>query len=311
MLSISCKPQRRSSRWGLILSTVTWLLAAHIGPAAAQDDYVGSDICAECHQEKFEQIMPSKHGQTADLRTPFAQHGCETCHGPGAVHAAAEGEELGGLVVFGGKSGVPAEAQNGLCLQCHQDTRRIHWQDSAHAAADLSCSDCHRVHQPDGVLRKMEETAVCFTCHWQVRADLHKASHHPVREGGLVCTDCHNAHGSDGPSSLLALTLNQACYSCHAEKRGPFLWEHEPVTDDCSNCHLPHGSNHPALLTQRAPFLCQQCHQTLSGGGTILSHVRRFLDASGGERFVAGNSCMNCHSQVHGSNHPSGNSLQR
>ena len=39
--------------------------------------------------------------------------------------------------------------------------------------------------------------------------------------------------------------LNDTCYDCHAEFRGPYLWEHAPVPEDCSNCHDPHGSNHP------------------------------------------------------------------
>ncbi len=280
-----------------------------------EEDYVGSEICAECHEDKFEQILPSKHGQTADLRTPFGQHGCETCHAAGSTHAGSEGEERGGLIVFGADTGVAVARQNGSCLNCHQDTRRLHWQGSAHDASALSCANCHKVHQPDGVLRKAEEMDVCLGCHWQVRADLYKASHHPIREGGIVCTDCHNPHGSDGPKSLKALTLNQACYACHADKRGPFLWEHEPVTDLCTNCHVPHGSNNPALLMRRAPLLCQQCHQTLSGGGATagnaLGHVRLFLDAAGQAQFVAGYSCMNCHSQVHGSNHPAGVALQR
>ena len=55
-------------------------------------------------------------------------------------------------------------------------------------------------------------------------------------------------------------TVNETCYTCHAEKRGPFLWEHSPVVDDCTNCHTPHGSTKPALLKARVPWLCQECH---------------------------------------------------
>ncbi len=42
--------------------------------------------------------------------------------------------------------------------------------------------------------------------------------------------------------------MNETCYTCHADKRGPFLWEHQPVNEDCTNCHTPHGSNITPLL---------------------------------------------------------------
>ena len=64
--------------------------------------------------------------------------------------------------------------------------------------------------------------------------------------------------------ALLALYLLEC-----RQQRGPFLFEHEPVQDDCSECHNPHGSVNDQLLTARPPFLCQQCHQTSS------HHTRR------------------------------------
>ena len=294
------------------------LFAAPVVPAAAPDggtppggDFVGADICAECHEDKFDQILPSKHAQMNDLRTPFAKQGCETCHGRGETHSLSEGEELEGLVVYGKDSDVPPDEQNAQCLSCHQDTGRMHWQGSAHEAADLVCTSCHLIHQPDGVLHRAREMDVCTSCHSKVRADLYKASAHPIRQGQLTCSDCHSPHGSAGHRALNRLTLNQQCFSCHAEKRGPFLWEHEPVTEDCSTCHFPHGSNNPALLVRRGPMLCQACHQQVIGGG-FSSHINRKRDWGGGhDRFLAGANCQNCHSQVHGSNHPSGAVLAR
>ena len=82
------------------------------------------------------------------------------------------------------------------------------------------------------------------------------------------------------------------------------------MTEDCSACHLPHGSNNSALLARRGPFLCQQCHQNV---GMAAGHINQKRDwgAAGNARFLFGANCMNCHSQVHGSNHPSGAALQR
>jgi len=296
---------------GLLIGLPLISSAADEEPAGG--DYVGSDVCSECHEDKFEQILPSRHAQMNDMRTPFADHGCETCHGLGETHAASEGEEFAGLVVYGAKSAVPPDDQNARCLGCHQDTGRMHWQGSAHESADLVCTSCHLIHQPDGVLHKDQERDVCTSCHWQVRADMHKASAHPIRQGLLTCTDCHSPHGSDGPRSLKTLTLNQNCYQCHMEKRGPFLWQHEPVMEECTICHNPHGSNNLALLVRRPPQLCQECHQVL--GGTLAGHINRELEwgagGPGGGQLIYGASCLNCHSQVHGSNHPSGPVFQR
>jgi DmsE family decaheme c-type cytochrome len=127
----------------------------------------------------------------------------------------------------------------------------------------------------------------------------------------MTCSGCHSAHGSTTVAALNKPTLNQTCYSCHAEKRGPMLWEHQPVTEDCSLCHTAHGSVRPALLTKSPPLLCQQCHS--SAGHPSVARTSNSLPggSAGGSIFVVGGSCTNCHSQVHGSNHPSGVKLMR
>ena len=55
-------------------------------------------------------------------------------------------------------------------------------------------------------------------------------------------------------------TVNQQCYSCHAEKRGPYVFSHPPVDENCLSCHNPHGSSHTFLLNEKVPNLCQDCH---------------------------------------------------
>src|SRR5439155_768201 len=79
-------------------------------------------------------------------------------------------------------------------------------------------------------------------------------------EGKTSGSDCHKPRGSVTRPLIKADSVNQLCYACHSEKRGPFIWEHAPVRKSCSECHLPHGSSHESLLMVRRPFLCQQCH---------------------------------------------------
>jgi DmsE family decaheme c-type cytochrome len=126
---------------------------------------------------------------------------------------------------------------------------------------------------------------------------MYRNAHMPVREGAMECSSCHAVHGSVTTALLNHDTINDGCYSCHAEKRGPFLWEHAPVNENCLDCHDPHGSIRQAMLRLNPPRLCQQCHIE------TLHPTEARLPTS---KFAIGRSCMNCHSNVHGSNHPSG-----
>jgi hypothetical protein len=58
------------------------------------------------------------------------------------------------------------------------------------------------------------------------------------------------------------------------------------------------------MLTRRAPLLCQQCHS--QAGHPSLSLTAAGLPGGSPSALVVGSSCLNCHGEVHGSNHPSG-----
>jgi len=287
----------------------------------------GADTCIKCHDEDSEfpvfSIFKTKHAQPADKRTPFAGSQCEACHGPGTDHAkkVAPGEKQAPIIGFGTKSKLSADAlnplssekQNQVCLGCHQGNARIGWNASAHEGGNLACANCHKVHAShDTVLTKATQPEVCYKCHQKQRADFSKPSAHPVRSGQLTCSDCHKPHGSNTTTALLANpTKNQTCYTCHAEKRGPLLWEHAPVAEDCGLCHSPHGSVHSALLKKSPPLLCQQCHSANDHAAVARTVAGLPGGSSGPSGFLLAGSCTNCHSQVHGSNHPSGVKLMR
>jgi DmsE family decaheme c-type cytochrome len=102
----------------------------------------------------------------------------------------------------------------------------------------------------------------------------------------------------------------ETCTTCHSDLRGPYAWEHQPVTEDCATCHAAHGSSNPGMVKLRGPLLCQSCHS--QQGHPSFGYGPSGLPggASPATALALGN-CMNCHSQVHGSNHPSGSSLTR
>ena len=276
------------------------------------DGFIGADVCVACHEDKIQTMEQSPHGQSSDPRAPFGQKDCETCHGAGMKHIESEDRQC--VVSLKGSYGENVAERNDICLSCHKDGDLTHWFSSIHEAEDMACVSCHTIHKPNAVIERSTQAEVCYQCHKDIRAQTFRASSHPIREGKVICSDCHSPHSSTEQSSLKHFSINQNCYSCHAEKRGPFLWEHYPVSEDCTLCHRVHGSNHQALLNKPGPQLCQQCHATEAAGGGR-THISRFQDYSSTDsrraRFSVGLNCANCHSKVHGSNHPSGAALQR
>ena len=291
--------------------------AAQSGPPApAVSGYSaqGADTCLFCHSidNKVMGIFRTAHARPDDPRGPFGHGGlqCEACHGPGAAHVKVHGRNPAGIVVFGTGSATPVARQNAMCLTCHQTNAAHDWGASAHAANGVRCVDCHEVHQADDPVRNVAtQVEVCGKCHQAERADMWKPYRHPLREGKMACTSCHEPHGSTAPASLVRASVVETCTTCHAEFRGPFLWEHQPVTEDCDLCHTPHGSSQPGLLKVRAPFLCQQCHE--AEGHPSMPNTPLGLAGGAPSAFLLGGACLNCHSQVHGSNDPSGRALMR
>jgi DmsE family decaheme c-type cytochrome len=293
--------------------------------ADVSEEYANAsaDECLACHDAASDrpahQILRTPHALTADPRTPFAgaRRQCESCHGPSQAHLARlpDGTRPPPGRTFA--AGEPAAERSAVCLSCHQDVGRLHWHSSVHELESVACSDCHRLHiERDPVLAINTQPQVCFTCHQRQRAEFLRPSRHPVQAAGLAsragqiaCTDCHDPHGSLGPAQLVKDTLNETCYDCHAELRGPFLWEHAPAREDCSNCHTPHGSHHEKLLTTRVPWLCQQCHLAQFHPSMEISGMN--APPQGRLDLLLARGCVNCHSNVHGSNHPSGVRLTR
>jgi DmsE family decaheme c-type cytochrome len=162
----------------------------------------------------------------------------------------------------------------------------------------------------EGSMARSSISGVCATCHTDIRAQFNRRSHMPVPEGEMSCADCHNPHGSLTRPLLKTDTVNETCYQCHAEKRGPFLFEHVPVRDNCLNCHSPHGSNQASLLVTPVPFLCQQCHTQLRHPNDLQTPESLGNSLFPDERAM-GRGCLTCHTQIHGSNNPSGARFQK
>ncbi|HUN69537.1 MAG TPA: DmsE family decaheme c-type cytochrome, partial [Burkholderiales bacterium] len=278
--------------------------------SAPQADVIpGPDVCAGCHEEVVNYYKSSVHGQKGNLRGPANAGECSTCHGDPTEHVkAGGGRGVGGIKNPGGKSAsMSAEDKNHICLTCHAGgSKRTHWSGSTHETRGNACTSCHTMHTRDKVLTKISQPDVCFTCHKQQRIEVNRTFRHPIPEGKVVCSDCHNPHGSIGRALMKRDSVVETCYQCHAEKRGPFVHAHDPVTEDCTICHNPHGTVADSMLKWRPPFLCQSCH-TPHGGVAAQAFGQPGAASPAGKsgiNITQGRGCLNCHTQIHGGNNP-------
>jgi len=295
---------------------------------------VGKD-CQQCHRLIVQTFPLDAHGKSANFLRDDRSAKCEGCHRNSEKHA-----ETSTRTKIGESADSPANPTaseiNESCLNCHRrDQTHFQWSGGQHDRRDMSCSSCHSVHHsnllqtmsagftgkgepevaelistrlPAHMLIRATTEETCLSCHVEQRKALFQRSTHlfrtELRNMKVGCTSCHNPHGGGAGKMLVSQTVNNTCYTCHAEKRGPFLWEHPPVRENCMNCHSPHGSNNAKLLTARAHLVCQECHihmlprhSTTAGKPLDIWSINR--------------GCMNCHGQVHGSNHPGGRTFGR
>jgi len=274
--------------------------------AAPQGEYVGEDTCLGCHDTQS--YKGTAHALEANPRTPAATHGCESCHGPGKAHAESGDKTL--IRTFD-KATPPSEI-SATCATCHNRATHALWEGSQHDQRNLTCTTCHSVHAPKGdhQIKAENQMQLCAACHRAVVNKQHRFNHMPVREGAIQCSSCHNVHGSTNVRLLKAgTTIDESCTSCHPDKRGPYLWEHAPVSESCITCHDPHGSNNERLLVSKLPFLCQRCHVTSRHPPTVYDGF--LLNNSSNANKIYARQCVNCHTQIHGSNAPSGQALLR
>jgi len=275
-----------------------------MGQQEEQAKYAGIEQCTTCHEDTVKAFKETLHGKKGfELKSDKA---CEACHGPGAAHIEGGGDKT----KIKSMANLTREEKNETCLGCHENGSKMFWVGSTHDTRGLACVDCHSVHNAKGEkaqLVKAKETQLCFQCHKQKESQFYRASHHPVREGKMECSDCHNPHGTQTEKLIAADSKPELCYKCHAEKRGPFMWEHVPVREDCTLCHEVHGTNHQKMVNTKEPFLCQRCHSDTRHPGTLYDQNA----INNNSTRVIGRSCTVCHSTLHGSNHPSGKTFLR
>jgi DmsE family decaheme c-type cytochrome len=260
--------------------------------------YMGPEVCKTCHADIYSSWEKTPHWKTTlDTKGGPSHQGCESCHGPGSAHVAGGGDIT---KIFTFKS-VSTQEINDRCMVCHAgDSEHMNAINSVHTKNDVSCISCHSPHHSETkeFLLVKAQPELCYGCHLNKKAEFSMPFHHRVNEGLIQCSDCHNPHGTVGPKQVRSSSTQDAvCFKCHSDKQGPFVYEHAPVkVDGCESCHMVHGGpNAHMLRVSNVNLLCLQCHTTSS-----------FSSAPGAPSFhnqaTFFQSCVLCHSEIHGSN---------
>jgi predicted CXXCH cytochrome family protein len=294
------------------------------------EDYVGSETCKACHEEQFASFAKTIHSHLADAGWKNKTTGCESCHGPGKAHVDGGGDKTK-IRTF--EKETPKQISE-TCLACHAGKEEHNnYRRGEHWRNDIGCTDCHSPHvsaramkeikgdgsssiQPIGPFRanantidaprmlKADQPQLCMKCHNETKSQFTRPFHHRVLEGSMKCSDCHNPHGGfEAKQARLATGADAACFKCHSDKQGPFVFEHAPLkVEGCASCHDPHGSANPKLLKRNnVSQLCLECHsnigtQTGDSPGTPGTPTFHNLTQA---RYQ---NCTICHTKIHGSN---------
>ncbi len=320
---------------GFVLLFAVWLVSGTIsnavGPApevetsgtilAVQDGYVGSETCRGCHESQFDKVAETKHGKLETIAAWKGKVvGCESCHGPGRDHVEGGGDKSKIKIL----KNMSSKAVSESCLSCHAGKeshnnfrRGEHWRNN------VGCTDCHSAHgsvpgnqradsvalvgdvskqrpnQATDVMLRSSEPQLCISCHNETKSQFSKPFHHKVLEGTMKCSDCHNPHGGfETKQTKLAVGADAGCIKCHANKQGPFVYEHGPLKlEGCTACHTPHGSSNPKLLKRaQVRQLCFECHTG------ITEELSPQTPSRHNQAQMREQQCTVCHSAIHGSN---------
>jgi len=307
------RPLARARGDGRLIGAAALLLFLGVSPGRAQQTPPATTTaaapaaeatpalsCGDCHdQAKVFAANPHAYGKVKGGVVPNSV--CESCHGPGAAHIEGGGDKS---LIY---KPVGREGADKACLKCHDtNTDRIARHSGMHAnSAQVNCLTCHSIHSSAAFtphLLVKNQISLCNTCHTtQVASFRNKPYAHRLGRGGMACTSCHEPHGRPSRESLRMTTSNETapCYSCHSDKRGPFVFNHPPASvADCTTCHEPHGSSNPKQLKRANVWqLCIECHSPI-GTETFGSQPPSFHNLS----LARYRNCTTCHVAVHGSN---------
>lgn len=248
-------------------------------------------MCADCHSTDVRKGYDDAKGGY-DTRYAEVSVGCESCHGPGSAHVAAQ---------HGGKpGGAGLGAAHGLTVALHE-RRDVSWvidpatgnaRRSAPRTTDDEMETCARCHSRRSQFAEGWRAGDRLLDHF-LPVTLREGLYHPdgqqqdevfiwgsfrqskMHEAGVTCGDCHDPH-----TQKMRLPGDATCAQCHAPTKYAVVEHHRHETgkagSQCVDCHMPattymvndprrdHGFKVPRpdlTASTGAPNACASCHE--------------------------------------------------
>lgn len=227
-------------------------------------------VCIKCHATQGRPKMEVTGNQfsNADTRVAELGIGCESCHGPGAEHVAANqnpvrryaqrmSDEPDDTIV--NPAHLDPKASTQVCGQCH-----AMWDYALTGQRMMSWFDTGFTYRPGGDVEKNRKPQFSNkpgdTGFWsdgliRTAGREYNALHGSAcyEKGGMSCLSCHQLHQqADDPrpraqwatDQLLPQPDDASCLECHKSYgEDVAAHTHHPVDSSgssCVNCHMPH-----------------------------------------------------------------------
>lgn len=200
--------------------------------------YSWQERCIGCHATGFDVKAWTKAkadfvaGKRADLKDIFVADtrvGCESCHGPGAVHAKDPSK---GNIINPTKI-TDVEARKMVCEQCHTRAAKNLHHKGANDLRGYRLGDKYSDHAEytrPAWGKGNRQTSIDGKGRRDHQMDMDMRLSATIKGPGSVhakmaCFDCHDSHniGTGKASKVLKLSAKDTCAKCHGDKAEAYL----------------------------------------------------------------------------------------
>ncbi|MFN3596822.1 MAG: tetratricopeptide repeat protein [Rubricoccaceae bacterium] len=194
--------------------------------------------CMSCHNGPTTTPVPFADGKYAALAGGI---GCESCHGPGALHVEARTADPDGAgdvdYTIVNPKHLALERRLDVCQQCHFHGEVTVFREGE-TASSYRPSRPLSAHRAEFAFASADPARVTVVSH----VDRLRMSA-CFQQAPVDCVTCHNPH--EGFRQAGPEYFNRTCRSCHAPEPlqarmpSPALRAQHVPTADCQDCHMP------------------------------------------------------------------------